>query len=797
MKRCILLRLSPLVLCLVSAAILSAQDSSSSGSTVPGPPPSERAIAGQLVGGPANAMMTVQPPDPDSSLAGHIEGLYIPLVPGAPFHAKIAVQIHRQLPDGTVVDQKYYTLVARDSTGRTRRESRQLVAADSDLDPPLIRTLVYDPKTNTVTNCYPGQRICRQAFFDPSRHPVDEPVGPSSDGTSVLTREDLGKKTIDGLEVTGTRETRTYNPGAFGNDKPVVVTKEIWYSPQLQFDLSVTRLDPRNGTQKLDVTDLKLGEPGPEWFAIPDGYRLVSDHGLMHPVYPAELEPLIEKNVPGMSPDELTTALQPVEAAIGALAKAHATASPKDDSQAFAGQLRTQLSSDLCMLQQGNFPPNMQFQEANLRLNEAFREVAESPCIDKPQPGDPPSAPINAETFRAEQTAWLALRDTWNSFLAKLFPKSDPATFSWMLTNQRDSEMRRLQNVERNRGCVPVESIEPMLARYVTGMSADQLDAAVKPVDSAISDYAKAHADSEPGDRNQDFVRMIEQQMANDLNMRQHNSGFQQNQFQGADLRLSLVFRSVISSPCLTKSILGDPPDAPVSEEKLRVEEKAWIAMRDAWTTFLASFFPGSSQASLGVMLNQQRTNQLEQILNIERNRGCVPEESIEPLLAQYITGMTADQLDTAAKPVDAAIRAYAAAHADSAPNDPNQDFVRMLEQQLSFELSNQQHNRLPTQDDFEEADLHLNQAFRAVISSPCLAKPIPGDPPNAPVSEEKLRAEERAWIAMRDAWTAFMAAVFPNADQAAFGTMLTQLRTGELQQIQNIERNRGCAPAQ
>jgi len=279
--------------------------------------------------------------------------------------------------------------------------------------------------------------------------------------------------------------------------------------------------------------------------------------------------------------------------------------------------------------------------------------------------------------------------------------------------------------------------------------------------------------------------------------MRQHNPSFPQNQFQGADLRLNLVFRAVVSSSCLTKTIPGDPPDAPVSEEKLRAEEQAWIAMRDAWTTFLASVFPGSSQASLGVMLDQQRTGQLEQIQNIERNRGCVPEESIEPMLAQFVTGMTADQLDAAVKPVDVAIRAYAAAHAGSEPNDQNDNFVRQIEQQLSFELSNQQHNRVPTQDDFEEADLRLNQAFRAVVSSPCLTKTAPGDPPNAPVSEEKLRAEERAWIALRDAWTGFMVTAFPGGNQAALGTMLTQQRTGELLQIENIERNRGCVPAQ
>jgi hypothetical protein len=69
--------------------------------------------------------------------------------------------------------------------------------------------------------------------------------------------------------------------------------------------------------------------------------------------------------------------------------------------------------------------------------------------------------------------------------------------------------------------------------------------------------------------------------------------------------------------------------------------------------------------------------------------------------------------------------------------------------------------------------------------------------PTQRATSEEKLRAEESAWIEMRDAWTGFMAAVFPKADRAALGLTLTQWRTGELQQIQNIERNRGCLPAQ
>jgi uncharacterized protein YecT (DUF1311 family) len=578
--------------------------------------------------GESNTPAGTHAPDPDSGMTNHVDGLFIPLVTGQPFHAKIQVEITRTLPDGTTVAQKYYTLAARDADGHEYRETRDIIPADSDRDPPIIRTVVYDPKTSLITTCTPDQRICRQTNFDPTQHPVDEAAGASSDGKSVLTREDLGTKMMDGLRVTGTRETRTFNPGAFGNDKPVVVTKEIWYSPQLQFNLSVTRLDPRNGNQKLNVVDLKLGDPGQEWFAMADGYRMVQGRGIQtRSMFPTELEPVLEKRVPGMTPDQLSTALQPVEAALGAYAKAHAAASPKDNNDIFAGQERLRLSSDLQILQQGQLPPKVQLTETDLRLNETFRGVINSPCLNKPQPGDPPSMPSNADALRAEQTAWLAMRDAWSGFLAKLFPNTDPASFAWMITNERESDLRRLQNVERNRGCIPEESIEPLLVRFVTGLTSDQLDAAVKPVDAAIHAYAIAHGDSVPNNPNESYERMIDQQLSSQLAMQQRNRVPTQDQFEEADLHLNQAFRAVIASPCLTKPIPGDPPNAPTSEEKLRAEERAWIAMRDAWTAFMTTAFPNANQAAFGTTLTQMRTGELTQIQNIERNRGCPPPE--------------------------------------------------------------------------------------------------------------------------------------------------------------------------
>jgi uncharacterized protein YecT (DUF1311 family) len=603
------LKVLPAVFCLFSTPFLISQ------------------TAGQ-VAQPANAPAATHAPDPDSGMSGHVEGLFIPLVAGQPFHAKIPVELTRQLPDGTTVAQKYYTLVARDGTGREYREARDLVAADSDREPPLMSTRVYDPKTSLIVTCNPVRRVCQQISFDPTSHPADDPVGPSSDGQSVLTREPLGTKTIDGLEVLGTRETRTFKPGSFGNDKPVVVTKEFWYSPQLQFNLAVTRIDPRNGTQKFEVTGLKLGEPGAEWFSLPDGYRMISGSGSIfgtmgHTMWPAELAPLLEKNISGMTHDQLATAAAPVDAAIGAYAKAHAEASPNDKIDAFAGQLRMRLSSELQMMQQNSLQQRPQVKDADLRLNQMYRQVIESPCLSKSSPGDPPSMPSSAETLRAEQRAWVAVRDSWIAFLTKLFPNGDPSGFGWMITNERTQDLRRMQNVERNRGCIPEESIEPILESVVTGMTPEQLATALKPVDAAINAYAKAHAESAPNEKNANYVRMIQQILSNDLRMQERNRVPTQDQFEESDLHLNQAFRTVIASPCLSKPIPGDPPNAPVSEEKLRAEERAWIAMRDAWTAFLAQVFPNAGQAAFGFMLTEQRANELRQIQNVERNRGC------------------------------------------------------------------------------------------------------------------------------------------------------------------------------
>jgi uncharacterized protein YecT (DUF1311 family) len=138
-------------------------------------------------------------------------------------------------------------------------------------------------------------------------------------------------------------------------------------------------------------------------------------------------------------------------------------------------------------------------------------------------------------------------------------------------------------------------------------------------------------------------------------------------------------------------------------------------------------------------------------------------------------------------------VNAYIRAHVADQPNENEGNFARMLESRLSVDLQLQERGRAPTRDEFEEAELHLSQAFRAVSESPCIDRHIPGDPPNAPVSGDTLRAEETAWLAMRDAWVKFVASLYPTSGPAGFGYSMTEQRANELREIQNVERNRGC----
>jgi hypothetical protein len=74
----------------------------------------------------------------------------------------------------------------------------------------------------------------------------------------------------------GTRITRTIPAGAIGNEKPIVIVTERWYSNDLQTVVMTKRSDPRMGETTFTLTNIQRSEPDPALFQVPADYSVVA-----------------------------------------------------------------------------------------------------------------------------------------------------------------------------------------------------------------------------------------------------------------------------------------------------------------------------------------------------------------------------------------------------------------------------------------------------------------------------------------------------------------------------------------
>jgi hypothetical protein len=206
---------------------------------------------------------------PVGAVRAHIEGIEIPPIANAPFTAKVIVTWNEPLVGGGTSSRKYYTLVARDSQGRVRREIREFVPADSKDEPPLRTFTILDPVSDTRTVCTKASMNCATSAFFP-RIPLGSSDGTLSGSSSNVTRESLGQQTMNDLPVVGTRETVSNA----GNNRIALTHTDVWYSPDLHMDINVVRSNPQSGEVTLQVTNLVRGEPDSSWFLVPSGYTV-------------------------------------------------------------------------------------------------------------------------------------------------------------------------------------------------------------------------------------------------------------------------------------------------------------------------------------------------------------------------------------------------------------------------------------------------------------------------------------------------------------------------------------------
>ena len=86
--------------------------------------------------------------------------------------------------------------------------------------------------------------------------------------------ESLGSKVIEGVNSEGSRSVVTLDAGAVGNDRPIEISSERWYSPELQTVVMTRHNDPRSGEETFRLTNVNRSEPPAYLFQVPPGFQM-------------------------------------------------------------------------------------------------------------------------------------------------------------------------------------------------------------------------------------------------------------------------------------------------------------------------------------------------------------------------------------------------------------------------------------------------------------------------------------------------------------------------------------------
>lgn len=87
-------------------------------------------------------------------------------------------------------------------------------------------------------------------------------------------KESLGKQIVEGVEAEGTRSTTTIAVGEIGNEQPIDIVSESWYSAELQTLVMTRHSDPRMGETTYRLTNINRSEPAHSLFEVPSDYTI-------------------------------------------------------------------------------------------------------------------------------------------------------------------------------------------------------------------------------------------------------------------------------------------------------------------------------------------------------------------------------------------------------------------------------------------------------------------------------------------------------------------------------------------
>jgi hypothetical protein len=233
--------------------------------------------------------LMAQNPAPPGLPVFPLAGLAAGAVKNAPFSADTIPKPPRlsEMPNRIVqrTAQKLY----RDSDGRERLEqyaSTHSVPAQPDR---LNSIAISDPVAGAAFTLHPDRRdalrtarvaIPPYGLTNNLRSSPGKLTQSGSRGRSLrpagpaLEKEDLGTRNIEGVNAKGTRITRTLPTGEAGNQLPINIVDEGWYSPELQTNVMRTHNDPRTGDVVYKLTNISRANPPHTLFEVRANYTI-------------------------------------------------------------------------------------------------------------------------------------------------------------------------------------------------------------------------------------------------------------------------------------------------------------------------------------------------------------------------------------------------------------------------------------------------------------------------------------------------------------------------------------------
>jgi hypothetical protein len=233
------------------------------------------------------------------------------VVKSEPYQAQAVTEMKQTLADGSHIVQTTTATVARDSDGRTVRIQKLTTigpwrSSGSSQGDSQTLTTIFDPVSKEHIDFTSDTKVAHAVTMPPlpplapagaegpfamayagsaggageavtvrarAAAPLQAVASQANNGAQPKT-ESLGTRTMEGIQATGTRTTKTIPAGTIGNDKDLIITHETWYSPELKLVIQSTQDDPRFGQTTYTLKNIQQGQPDETLFQVPPDYKI-------------------------------------------------------------------------------------------------------------------------------------------------------------------------------------------------------------------------------------------------------------------------------------------------------------------------------------------------------------------------------------------------------------------------------------------------------------------------------------------------------------------------------------------